>query len=52
MKAVLGGAAALEAVTGLVLMIQPSLFTRPLLGTDVAGTGVVRAWLKNRQRVP
>jgi hypothetical protein len=39
MKTLLGVAAALEAATGLVLMIEPSLLTRMILGAEVAGAG-------------
>jgi hypothetical protein len=37
MKKVVAFAAALEEVTGLALMIDPSLVTRLLLGEDVSG---------------
>jgi hypothetical protein len=41
MKRLLALAAALEAVTGLALTIEPSFVARLLLGADVSGPGVV-----------
>jgi hypothetical protein len=41
MKRLLAVAAVLEAVTGMALMISPSIVARLLLGADVAGAGAV-----------
>jgi len=41
MKKLLALAAALEAATGVVLMLHPPLLARLLLGSDVSGAGMV-----------
>ena len=42
-RSVLGVAAAIEAVTGLLLLIVPHLFVTLLLGADVTGAAIVIA---------